>query len=135
MAFTTLATTRAPTLGMQAVLIKENAMKKLTPILFLLACHPPDATDRAPHVELAAQIGSEGGTLVGAPRTALEGVTLVIPPGALSMPTPVRISGTIDTTPLPSLAERVGLQVRIEPAETQLAAPASLTLPVRAELV
>jgi ZU5 domain len=79
--------------------------------------------------ELQGTIGAEGGELVGASGTALAGVHLVIPPGALGAPTAITIRPAGDSTPLPATAVRCGPMFAIEPAGLTLATPAALTLP------
>jgi hypothetical protein len=79
--------------------------------------------------KLEASIGPEGGSLVGLPGTSLEGLSLVIPPGALAQKTTISVEPAADTTPLPSTATRCGPQFSISPAGLTLAAPATLTLP------
>jgi hypothetical protein len=79
---------------------------------------------------LTALIGPEGGTLNGAPGTAMAGVSLKIPAGALAAPTAITI-GPIDaaSTPLPVTAVECGPMFAMQPAGLALAAPAQLTLP------
>jgi hypothetical protein len=62
-------------------------------------------------------------------------VVLTIPPGALASPVLVRVVPTVDDTPLPPNAERVGPQFRVEPAGTMLSMSAQLSLPVTQESV
>lgn len=83
----------------------------------------------APLQSISATIGTEGGELVGEPNTQLEGVRLVVPPGALSEPTLLSIQGTIDSTPLPPTAEGIGPQFAILPDGIEFAAPVLLTVP------
>ena len=79
--------------------------------------------------DVHATVGAQGGELVGAPGTALAGVHLTIPPGALAADTEIAIHPAGDTTPLPPTAVRIGPMFAIEPAGLALAAPATLTLP------
>jgi hypothetical protein len=95
-------------------------------MLALAGCEA--ATDEGESLSL--EVGPEGATLVGEPGTALYGVSLEIPPGALSELTRITIEPTLDETLLPDGAERVGAQFAILPAGTELAAPAILRLPV-----
>jgi hypothetical protein len=76
-----------------------------------------------------ALIGPEGGEIVGAQGSALEGVRLAIPKGALSAKTDITLSAVDDGVPLPQTAVRCGPNFSIEPAGLALAVPASLTLP------
>jgi hypothetical protein len=78
---------------------------------------------------LHAVIGPAGGELVGAQGTALEGVHLVVPPGALAADTDVSIAPATTDVALPKTAVRCGPEFTIEPAGLALAAPATLTLP------
>jgi hypothetical protein len=98
---------------------------------------PATATPEAPAegaAELKSTVGPEGGVLEGAPESEFAGVKLEIPAGALAAPTEIVIRATLDPTPLPSLAERVGAQFSVEGA-TSLSSPATLTLPVDAATV
>jgi hypothetical protein len=79
--------------------------------------------------DLTATIGPEGGELVGAPGSALAGVHVVIPPGALSSATDLKVSLADDSTPLPTTAVRCGPTISIEPANLALALPATVTVP------
>jgi hypothetical protein len=100
--------------------------------LWLAGC---GSTPNPPSEELVETVGAAGATLRGDVGSQLEGVELIIPAGALAAPTEVRIVPVVDDTPLPLLAERVGNQFAIEPADLALAAPATLTLPVASQLV
>jgi ZU5 domain len=84
-----------------------------------------DPTD----ADLHGAIGAEGGELVGQPGTALAGVHLVIPPGALAATTEIDIRPAGDGTPLPATAVRCGPMFAMQPAGLALAVPATLTLP------
>jgi len=74
-------------------------------------------------------IGEGGGELVGAQGSPLEGVHLVVPPGALARATDISISLAKSAVPLPKTAEACGPEFAIEPAGLALALPATLTLP------
>ena len=76
-----------------------------------------------------ATIGPQGGEIVGAKGTALEGVKLTIPAGALASDTPIEIRPSAEEASLPSSAVRSGPQFAIGPAGTLLAMPARVTLP------
>jgi hypothetical protein len=78
---------------------------------------------------LRALIGPEGGELVGDNGSALDGVRLTIPEGALAEKTEITVRAVDEGTPLPETAVRCGQNVAIEPAGLALAVPASLTLP------
>lgn len=78
--------------------------------------------------EVRAKVGPDGGELVGKAGTELEGVKLVIPPGALESEVEVWLRPTFDGDALPELSERVGLQVEVG-SDGDLAQPATLTLP------
>jgi hypothetical protein len=88
----------------------------------------PEPEPQEPGIE--ADIGPEGGQLVGGPDSGFEGFVLTIPEGALSSTVHVRFVGVVDNTSLPETAERVGPQIAFEPANTVLAKPAELTLPL-----
>src|SRR5262249_9594830 len=83
---------------------------------------------------LSATIGAEGGAIEAPDTSILRGVKLVVPAGALSEPAEIAIRETIDPTPLPELAMRVGPHVAIE-SSAELAGPSTLTLPVDQDLV
>lgn len=76
------------------------------------------------------EIGPEGGELIAPEDGGFAGFELRIPPGALTQKVTVSFAGVFDETPLPNTAERVGPQIRIEPAGTVLAKPAELTFPL-----
>jgi hypothetical protein len=82
----------------------------------------------APDV-LTAEIGPEGGEIVGPADTIWAGVHLKVPAGALAATTTITIEAIVDPTPLANDAERVGPQFRITPAAIALAAPVELTVP------
>jgi hypothetical protein len=79
--------------------------------------------------DLRGTIGVAGGELVGAPGSAMAGVHLVIPPGALTADTAIAIHAAGATTPLPATAVECGPMYAIEPAGLKLALPATLSLP------
>jgi hypothetical protein len=83
-----------------------------------------------PSSALQATIGPQGGVLSGTPGTALAGVKMIIPAGALASPTLVQISPAQTEAALPASALRVGPQFEISPSGTHLAIPAQVTLPV-----
>lgn len=78
---------------------------------------------------LRAAIGPDGGELVGKDGTALAGVHLQIPEGALAEKTEIVVRAVPEGTPLPETAVRCGQNYAIEPAGLALAVPAELTLP------
>jgi len=78
---------------------------------------------------LRASIGPEGGELVGSQGSALSGVRLTIPAGALSEKTEIEIAPATDLAPLPAAALSCGPMFDIQPAGLALATPATLTLP------
>ena len=86
---------------------------------------PANASTDALH----GTIGPNGGELVGQTGSALEGVHLVVPAGALSADTDISIRPVDSDTALPATAVRCGQEFTIEPAGLKLAMPATLTLP------
>jgi len=78
---------------------------------------------------LRAAIGPDGGELVGEAGTALAGVHLKIPEGALAEKTQITVRAIDEGTPLPETAVRCGQNYALEPAGLPLAVPAELTLP------
>jgi hypothetical protein len=80
---------------------------------------------------LRGTIGAKGGELVGQVGSALEGVALTIPEGALSDDTVIEIrpSSASATTPLPKTAFECGPEFEISPQNLVLATPATVTLP------
>lgn len=76
-----------------------------------------------------AVIGPEGGELVGAKGSDLEGVHVVIPAGALALPTDIGVATANDGTPLPATALRCGPMFGMTPVGLNLALPASVTVP------
>ncbi len=98
-----------------------------------IGCGYPAASP--PNDTLRATIGPQGGEIVGAKGSALEGVKLTIPAGALASDTRIEIKPATDDTPLPATAVSCGPQVEIGPAGTQLAVAAQLTLPFDENIV
>jgi len=88
-----------------------------------------------PSDTLRATIGPQGGEIVGAKGSALEGVKLTIPAGALASDTGIEIKLAADDTPLPATSVRCGPRIEIGPAGTQLAVAAQLTLPFDEDIV
>ena len=84
---------------------------------------------------MQATIGPQGGELAGAKGSALEGVKLVVPAGALASDTRIAIKAASTDAALPAGTSGVGKQIQISPAGLQLALPAQLTLPVDASQV
>ncbi len=96
---------------------------------------PPEELDQS-YVEstrLSQAIGPEGGELVAPDGSALAGLRLQVPPGALSETVTITVDGTIDNTPLGNTAEQVGPQFLIGPAGTRFSVPARLTLPLNGD--
>jgi hypothetical protein len=120
-----------------AVLRRAASLASLGTLALALGCSaeasdapadPAGSTAAQPDT-LRAAIGPEGGELVGADGTALAGVHLTIPEGALAEKTEITIRAIDESTPLPETAVRCGQNYAIEPAGLALAVPASLTLP------
>ncbi|NOU31439.1 MAG: hypothetical protein HOO96_26370 [Polyangiaceae bacterium] len=101
-------------------------------LLMLAAC---SSTESGPVVVTgdSAEIGPKGGELKGALEGSFAGFSIKIPAGALKDTVKVSFVGISDDTPLPDTAERVGPQIAIQPAGTQLAMPAELTVPLDPE--
>jgi hypothetical protein len=80
---------------------------------------------------LKGTIGPNGGQLVGQVGSALEGVKLDIPQGALSENTEIEIrpASASGSVPLPKTAVECGPEFEISPPGLTLAQPASITLP------
>jgi hypothetical protein len=95
------------------------------------ACGGSSGADGAstPSGTVHATIGPQGGELVGPSGSAVDGVHLVIPAGALSADTEITIRPVDSETALPATAVRCGPEFTIEPAGLKLTAPATLTLP------
>jgi len=87
----------------------------------------PEVTD-APFA-LEGEVGPEGGSLVGAAGSVFVGVKLEVPPGALAQKTKLRLLPSLDATPLPELAVRVGAEVVLE-GDVTFQKPVRLTVPV-----
>ena len=83
-----------------------------------------------PYGTQSATIGPQGGEIVGAEGSALEGVKLTIPAGALVSDTRIDIGPSAEEASLPSPAVRAGPPLAIGPAGTRLAVPARVTLPI-----
>ncbi len=83
----------------------------------------------------SAEIGPQGGELTGSLEGSFAGFSLKIPAGALKQTVRVAFAGVADDTPLPDTAERVGPQITLQPAGTQLALPAELTVPLDPEML
>jgi hypothetical protein len=106
------------------------------PSLLLAASLLGCGTDPGPAVELVGTIGPEGGSLVSLPTSALGGVSLVIPEGALAAPTEIAVRFDLEAhAPLPNGGESCGLGYRIEPDGLELAVPAEWSLPVDLDLL
>jgi hypothetical protein len=95
-------------------------------LLLGMGCSSNATTDDA---LLHGVIGAKGGELVGAQGTALEGVHLVIPAGALSADTDISIAPAASDVALPTTAVRCGSEFALSPGGLALAMPATLTLP------
>jgi hypothetical protein len=87
------------------------------------------SSDDSSGQSLRASIGPEGGELVGAQGSALSGVRLEIPAGALGEKTEIEITPATGLAPLPPTAVGCGPIFDIQPAGLALATPATLTLP------
>jgi len=96
---------------------------------------PNGAQNGAQSGAQSATIGPHGGEIVGAKGSALEGVKLTIPAGALASDTPIEIRPSAEAASLPSRVLRSGPQFAIGPAGTQLAMPARITLPFDESIV
>jgi hypothetical protein len=79
--------------------------------------------------ELTATIGVAGGELTGAGGSSFEGVHIVIPPGALSADTHIRVTRPTDDPALPATARACGPTYAFEPAGLALLNAATITLP------
>jgi hypothetical protein len=101
----------------------------------LPACSGSTSGSQASSDTLTATIGAAGGELVGTTGSALEGVDVVIPAGALAADTTITIRRADSGVALPSTAVGCGPQYEIEPAGLALAVPATVTLPVDASAV
>ena len=99
------------------------------PLIALAACGGGPRGAAGDSDGMHATIGPAGGELVGAPGTALEGVRITIPAGALAANTEISVHPAESAAPLPSTAVRCGPEFAIEPAGLALAVPAAVTLP------
>ena len=101
--------------------------------LTLAACAPQsvedDQTFVAPSV-LSQELGPEGGDLIGPEGSALEGVRVHVPAGALREKTTLTLDRTNDALSLDGVAERVGPQFVIGPPTVTFAQPVALTVPI-----
>ncbi len=114
--------------------IQVEDSKKVTPagsawFAVLLSAAVACSGYGAPYGTQSATIGPKGGELVGAKGSALDGVKLTIPAGALASDTRIEISPSAQEMALPSSVVRSGPQFAIGPAGTRLALPAQVTLP------
>jgi hypothetical protein len=78
---------------------------------------------------LKGTVGANGGELVGQVGSALEGVKLTIPAGALSADTEIEIRPASSNTALPATAVECGPEFEISPAGLTLAKSATMTVP------
>jgi hypothetical protein len=78
---------------------------------------------------LRGVVGPEGGELVGRAGSALEGVHIVFPAGAVTTRTEISVRPADGTTALPKTAARCGPEFAIEPEGLALATAATVTLP------
>jgi hypothetical protein len=78
---------------------------------------------------LQGVIGPEGGELVGRAGSALEGVHIVFPAGAVGTRTAITVRPADGATPLPKTAARCGPEFAIEPQGLALATAATVTVP------
>ncbi|MFO0667109.1 MAG: hypothetical protein U0174_24365 [Polyangiaceae bacterium] len=105
-------------------------------VVFAPSCSSSTTAPADPNAPFTgADIGPEGGEVVGLAGSDFAGIRLKIPAGALSAKVRVSFQGVIDDTPLPETAERVGPAVKLLPEGTQLTKPAELTLPLDREMV
>lgn len=87
------------------------------------------AADDSDQDSAHATIGPEGGEIIGAKGSKLEGVHVVVPPGALTTKTDLTVKLVSDGTALPPTAVRCGPTVALEPAGLVLAQAATVTVP------
>ena len=78
---------------------------------------------------LQGTIGPQGGELVGQVGSAVEGVHVVVPAGAVATATEITVRPGDSATPLPTTAARCGPEFTMEPDGLKLAVPATVTLP------
>lgn len=104
--------------------------------LFAAGCDAGSGADTGGSGEtVRGTIGAAGGELVGQPGTAMAGVRLTIPAGALAADTEIEIAPAGEAAALPVTAVRCGPMFALRPAGLALAAPAALTLPFSEETV
>lgn len=110
--------------------IKVSTSLGASAMLLAVACSA-NTSEPAPsnEGELRGSIGPAGGELVGAKGSALEGVRLSIPAGALAQETEISIAPATNLKPLPQTAVGCGPMFEIQPAGLHLGAAATLTLP------
>jgi hypothetical protein len=86
---------------------------------------------------LRGTIGPKGGELVGQVGSALEGVKLTVPEGAIASDTMIEIrpSSVASKTPLPTTAVECGPEFEITPSDLTLAKNVTMTLPFKEETV
>ena len=85
---------------------------------------------------LTSRMGPEGGEIVGEEGSAFEGVTIVVPPGALEDETVISLRAVDQgEKPLPKAALPCGPMFALEPADLELALPIQVTLPFDPEIV
>ncbi len=98
----------------------------------IAACSPPPPVDseEVPASLITQEIGPEGGEIVAPDDSALAGVRLRVPKGALTAKVKISLDGTLEPTPLANTAEQVGPQIAIGPSDVVFASPAELTVPL-----
>jgi hypothetical protein len=96
---------------------------------FAVACGGGSGQAGTPDDSLQVTVGPKGADIVGPTASALEGVHLVIPAGAVTADTQITIRPADASTTLPSTAVGCGPAFTIEPSGLKLAMPATLTLP------
>jgi hypothetical protein len=94
------------------------------------ACNGGDGGAAQPAQDLQVTVGAGGGEIAGGQGTALEGVKLVVPAGAVANDTVIGIKAVATAAPLPVGLAAAGKQFELSPAGLQFALPAQLTLPV-----
>src|SRR5215831_7434431 len=99
----TLMNGTTPSIGAQAALVIAKLLSAIVGCGYAPTSRPSDT--------LRATIGPQGGEIVGTKGSALEGVKLTIPAGALASDTQIEIKLSVDDTPLPGTAVRCGPQV------------------------
>jgi hypothetical protein len=93
------------------------------------ACGGAPGAPGASEETARATIGPAGGEIVGTAGSALEGVRVQIPAGALSADTAIAVRASASNVALPKTAARCGPEISIEPSGLGLAVPATVTLP------